>query len=681
VPKKVFILLLFCLPLLFPASALSLEGEDWTLQGGSQMYDPEMEPLVPREFSEASAYLCVDEKGNSLSLAEQEIFSQISLAAADVFDGTFSFGQGALLSAGDDTSAIPENGGYISGRGGMQNFLRDERALLLRGWWTPYDGRSLLRESAEAGEGIKSYENKAKGWLTTIGSGRPLPRKSGLNITKVLPTNAKHPLALSSNLPEACGLQVPDPKQPSLQTQLQRPGDYLIDQVLYVPGKLAYSTQEFLQPHAFRYTFWTPHTERGDLMWEVPTSCVPKGDKYFSTAERKGACEAYTPLGYSDNLVSNSKENSWFLAAAKTLQWLVSGTYFLILFASALLYMFRGSTTSIGGILQIVPRIFLAMIFTLLAGFFMGSLISLSNHLVQLVFSFDSSPAVGSLNTFLLQAGNIVGGPDIIQRLVSLLVGIFTVFFFAVFLLASLLRQILLVALIILAPLAALAFIVPSWKRYFSFYWRTLAACLLLPVILALVLKIGVSINPLLLRPEAAYGEIQGFLGILLVLVTLWLMYRFIRFSYEFALRGSSALQLDEMRSLLGSEKKSLERGGAELTPLKEAPAPALPLASERAKSLPGEEKKRLIEGEKATPTHSASQSTWSSFQNKKKERKRLSNAAAKRYKEGLLQFLHRMRKGEKPLTPEEQKKAIEAYAKHKGGYLEKHNGSWHLRG
>lgn len=682
--KKLFfapILLFGALFLLLPASSLASTEADWTLQGSENIYDPELKTLVPEEVAEASVFNCTDENGNSLDLNEQEILSQISLASADIFDGTFSFGQGALLSAGEDESAVPANGGYPSGASGMQKFLSTEARLLATGRWTPYDGRALLRTTAEAGEDIKSYSNPSAGWRTALGSAEPLERGSGQKVALFLPLSAQHPLEISGSLPEACALQAPEPDQPSLQTQLERPGDYLIDQILYVPGKLAYSSQEFLQPHAFRYTFWTPHTERGDLMWEVPTSCVPEGDKYFSRTERNEACQNLEPLGYSDNFTEIQENNSWFLAAAQTLQWLVSGTYFLILFASVLIYMFRGSRMSTISILRLIPRILLAMLVTLMAGFFLGSLISLSNNVVELIFDFNSAPAVGSLNAFLLQSGNIVGGPDIIQRLVSLLVGIATVFFFAVFLLASLLRQILLVAVVILAPLAALTLIVPSWKKYFSFYWRTAAACLLMPVLLALVLKIGMSINPLLLRPEAAYGEIQGFLGLMLVLVTLWFMYRLIRLSFSFALRGSSALELDEMRALLQSGRENaatLERPKKnELAP---APGPALTALAGAgvAQSLPRDQ--HLAGRADSNSKAQVPENPWSSFQNKQKARRRLSNVAARRYKQGLLHFLQKMRKGEKPLSPEEQRKAIQAYAKHKGGYLEKHKGSWHLR-
>lgn len=693
-----------------PAAAAPTEDYGpWLPAPGEQrsgaIYNPDLEPFNDEKVSEHSSFVCVDEQGHPISVDDRELISQIVLAATDVYDGDFEFGDGAEISGkGKKGESVPPNGGYSSGASGMRDFLAAEKSLLNQGKWQPYTARAMIR-SAEA-QKKTSYQAARAGWSVDLGSKHgDVNPVQGARVAALLPSDASHPLSLTANLPEACALEPTPPEEPTLSGMLESPGQFFIDEMLYFPGKLASEAFSFLQPYAFRYTFWTPHSERGDLMWNIPQSCTPGGEanRYFSTADINDACEGGKPLGFSE-ANANSGGKAWYIAAADFLQWLVSGTYFLILFAAALVYMFRGSRASSLGLLRLIPRLLMSIVLTMFAGVIIGALISVSNLAVQTIFDFDSAPTVGAINTFLLQAGNIVGGPELIQRLTQLLVGSVTVFYYLAFVVASLVRQVLLVVLIILAPVAALCLVVPRWRQRFGLYARTLLVVVFLPVVLAFLLKVGTAINPLLANPEGAYGGLEGLVGLILMVVTLWLMWRALRLAKHYVVAGGTGLKevfsrlphlnwhprvaVDGPSGTLGSAERDSARRG-ELVP-----------AERVAAGTTGADKAKLVSrvlgagGEGAAPAVPANRSlgaadnaapkALAAFQQKKQVEggpRRISAAAARAYREGLRKAVEKAKKlkgGE--LTPEELEELKSDWANANGGRLERRGGSWYLR-
>jgi hypothetical protein len=472
-------------------------------------------------------------------------------------------------------------------------------------------------------------------------------------------------------------MQIGGLDQPTLQTQLLRPGDFLIDQVLYVPGRIAAAGFEFVQPYAFSYTFWTPHTERADLLWDVPQDCRQQPG-FLDRRERADGCVRGEALGWTASGYKERGERSWFVAAAQILQWLISGTYMLILFSAAVVYMFRGHRYQHMHVLRILPRILLSVVLTLFAGVILGAAISLSNMAVGMIFEWNTSRPLGSLNTILLQSGNITGGPDLVQRLVELGTSVAAVFFYIVFILFSLARQIALVGLVILAPLAAMTLIVPRWRVYFKTYARIFAVCLLVPVALAFVLKIGMSINPLVVDPEGAYGNPEGFLGLLLLMVTFWIMYRVIRFAFEYAKTGGPVVRplLDAGRRLARGEIEppSSDRPAAPLVPAdREALAPhAGAMVASTATSAP-------VALPATTPEKKTSVSEKLRKEPAGRDRKRISAAAARKWRGGLRSYLKRCQtKIGRKLSREEIEQATQKY-KERVGDLQHEKGSWYL--
>ena len=701
--RRLFLVLVL-IGFLFPAGArASGDYGPWSAQpgeGGTTAYDPDLQPWATADLAERLSWACVDKSGAAISPSEREYLAGIFTAAADVYDGTFNFGAGAALVSGPAASGAPKNGGYRPGRSGMEAFIADEKNLLERGIWTPYSGRSLQRVGVERGERVRTYPSAQGGWQISLGEGRGIIGKSqGKKLAGMIPAEALTPLDLSSDLPEACGLIAGGPEGPTLQSQLLNPGDFLLDQILYVPGKLAASGFEFVQPHAFSYTFWTPHTERGDLMWQIPESCKPAGQdsRYLSRAEISDSCAGGESLGWSQTAFDNPGKGSWFIAAAQILQWLVSGMYMVILFGAAVVYMFRGRASSSIQIMQIVPRILLSVLLTLFAGVIIGAGVSASNLIVQAIFDFSGSRPIGSLNTIVLQAGHVVGGPDLIQRLVELLTSAAAVFFYFVFVLASLARQIMLVLLVILAPIAAMTLIVPRWRPHFRTYVRVLAVCLVVPVALAAILKVGMSINPLLINPEGAYGSTEGFLGLLLMIVTLWLMYKSIRWAVDYARHGDSALQpLRDAGSRLldpaGSRRDGEKANSPDLVPGERASiAGAVRTAGDRVSTAISTVGSQLgSHGAMGTVSPAQAQGaigpgsgggSLEQFQNRRRTdtgTRRVSASVAKSWKQGLLQHLKAQETASgRKLTRAEIDRARRQYEQSSGMRMKQRNGVW----
>jgi hypothetical protein len=80
----------------------------------------------------------------------------------------------------------------------------------------------------------------------------------------------------------------------------------------------------------------------------------------------------------------------------------------------------------------------------------------------------------------------------------------------------------------------------PRWQHHFSRYWRAVIAVIFTPPAMALVLKVGITINPIV----AANGNISGTMGVtglLLLVATLWAVNKTMRIGYAVA-RNNPAL-------------------------------------------------------------------------------------------------------------------------------------------
>jgi len=644
--------------------------------------------------SEQTSFVCITPSGQTISAAEGQILGRIFLAGTDVYNGDFSFADSA---AGERADQPPENGGYPNGESGLNRFLDKERELLRAGNWIDYDSRTLEKRTSAS----NSYQVRP-GWsvvLQTDSSG--VGRTQGNEIAELIPNDIGNPLELTSELPPACALSPLDPDSPDFGNLFSNSGDYFTDMLLYTPARLAAGLFNVLQPHAFKYAFFTPHSERGDLFWDLPATCSPSGNGGLSSAEA-GACSGGEALGFSEKSLSAGSADAWFLRVAASLQWLISGFYFMILFAAAIVFMFRGNRSSNLRLLDLLPRLILATVLTMSAGYLIGMLVSFSNVAVQTIFEFNDINSIAAINTFLLQSGNIVGGPEIIQNLTQIVVGILTSLFFLAIILVTLLRQMLFVGLLVLAPLAAFSLLVERWRGNAILYMRVLLTVIFLPVVFAFILAIGMGINPLVRDPLAAYGDIQGIIGIGLMLLSFFLIYRSVIVAKEFVLRGGGgvrdAIGADRFRR--SALRDRLDRGPAnKLIPAGREAGAALP-ASAGAAGVGGSGAGRQLEAGRPS-TSGLSGSTLSSagvsaaigqFQGARRiagtgagsadsPGRKISAGQARAYQSGLKSALraHKIGKKGAGLSSEERDEIRSRYAEKHGGKLSKQGDSWYL--
>lgn len=382
------------------------------------------------------------------------------------------------------------------------------------------------------------------------------------NTASLINYNAANPFQASEFVPQGCGLNPIQGVTVHFLDLINNPGKFFTDLLLWIPTNAEQQLYDFLQPYAFIYTFWTPHTERGDTIFNVATGCAPT---YYSAQdapspgyigqqsnaqEIANSCANGQPLGFNKQNNTDSpnwSSNPWYISMAIFFQWFISGFYFIILFAAAILYMVRGNRNTQLNVLHLIPKLLAAVLLTMFSSFLIGALITFSNLMVTTLFSYGDQKSVGYITNILSASSDyITAAGSLVSQIIQVVVGGFVIFFFAIFILGTLLRQIALIALIIFAPLAIFCLIVPRWAHNFGRYVRILMAIIFAPPIMAFILKLGMSINPIV-NQSGQVSDLTGFLGLLILVATLWAMAKALKLSFAVA-TGSQAFN----KSLVG---------------------------------------------------------------------------------------------------------------------------------
>lgn len=376
---------------------------------------------------------------------------------------------------------------------------------------------------------------------------------------------ANNPLMLARNVSQGCALDPLQQNDPgSIGSFLSDPGEWFKDLFFWIIGAPVREVYNFLQPKAFVYTFWTPHVERGDTMFNTKVKqCreerVGSNRTDGSAVQGSGqdGCRGVTPLGFSNSNLKEDGSKSVYMQIAFFLQWLVSGTYFVIMFAAAVVYMVRGSKSASFNVMHIIPRIIVSVILTMFGPWLIGMGIYLSNTFVQVLFDYNDQATVGALNAILNATPVLIGmgESDFLARILQVLVGSFTAFFYAIFLIGAVVRNLALILLIAIMPLAAFCLIVPAWQHRFALFVRTTLAVIFVPAIMAFILKLGLSINPLIWIMEENKETINttaSLLGLFLMVVTLWLMARAAKIGRAYATGGGQGAFLASGMGMAG---------------------------------------------------------------------------------------------------------------------------------
>jgi hypothetical protein len=307
----------------------------------------------------------------------------------------------------------------------------------------------------------------------------------------------------------------------SLTTLLSNPGGWIVNTLMLgTIGDITKAAYDYVQPSAFSYTFYTPHSERGDTIFSVPTSC--------DSGANTDTCNKGQVLGFSVSKNKRGVAPPFWIRISMFFQWLISLTYFLIIACAAVLYMFRGHHAETAQrVMTLLPRLLISIVLTVFSSWLIGVMITLSNLLVRLMFT-DQNTARG-INEVFLAFGNSGGGELTGTFWGVVQIGVLTVanFFLFFFYLAALFRQLALLILIVIVPIAIASMLFDRTRDHFSKYWTILTTLIFTPVVLGLVLKVGLALNPSITSGEKGHGGgAIGLVGAMMLLITFWVMLR-----------------------------------------------------------------------------------------------------------------------------------------------------------
>jgi hypothetical protein len=494
------------------------------------------------------------------------------------------------------------NGGYPKGAEGYRLFLKKERELLSQAKWVPYQARKVVGDGQKKigendyqvpvsgtyvantigkdgqvktgggginvsgllkGGGIAAIATAvliapatpfiAAGGLAVIGGsalaagllwggdGKVNIEKSQERLAGLLP-QSNNPLSTALKLPFGCSLPVPETNRPDLKDFFSDTAGAVVTTLVVVIDTVVDLPYSLVKDRAWQWSFMTPHTERGDLIWQLPESCVAEESDRGKAATISNACKGGKNLGFSTEALSLKKQKAPFLSMSHFAQWLISGFYFIIFFTAIVFFIMKGTKSRVLNVLTIIPRVLLSIVLTVFATFIIGAIISFANFLVMSIFSLGSTWDVGAANILLAQPDLVLGGiADPLGVILRLIIKVLITYFYLLFVITAIVRQIALVILIVLAPIAIFCIINPAWQQYFNKWFRTLLAVAFIPVILAFLLKLGLIINPAINNPDATYGSMTlGLFSLVMLLAVFWAMARVLRASRNFILGQSS---------------------------------------------------------------------------------------------------------------------------------------------
>jgi hypothetical protein len=456
------------------------------------------------------------------------------------------------------------NLGFKTGIEGLQQYLRQSKKALREGKWAisqeSYVRPGFFTNFAEIRPDV-ARESGVPHFVIDTGHGNSRTMKPWRQklLSEMINDRAKAPITAFNisqggrggdpGLPAGCALMpfsVIQGDAPGLKDILGDMRGAILDTMLWIPGKIINDFYNFISPLAFKFAFWTPHTERGDLFWTVADSCDSGTKTGSAIAIAADTCRGSTALGYSEKNLDVKKQagegtaGAIILKTSNFVKWLLSGTYFLILFAAAAVFIVRGNASGNFHLLRMLPWLLASVLFALLLPYIMGAVITFSNLLVSAFFGRAEYGSVARMGLMFTQTGALFGGDQFFQQVVNIIVGGFASYYLIILTVINLLRQIALIVAVIVAPVAAFSLIAPAWRSFFFRWVRAFLVIAFLPVVFTLILRIGMSLNPMVINPEAAYGTLGGILGILLMLLVLFILTKIARASKDFIVGQSS---------------------------------------------------------------------------------------------------------------------------------------------
>jgi hypothetical protein len=510
--------------------------------GGASHYQAAVEPFnTEKQAAEISTFSCVfpadpgnppvanQDTGRPVATWEQDVLKQVFDKAGAIYLGT----------NGEEWKGQ-------KGRQGMQSYLREVKQSIT-------DGK--FQQGKDFGVNLDLSGLSVQGDTT-----HNIPPSRQL--ATMINVNAADPLQLRRGVPQGCALDPVDIPSLHFGDLLEAPDKFFTNLIFLFPQKATSSLYEATGSAAFKFGFWTPHSERGDTLLNTATTC-PAPDRRGNldpnsvNALKQGCTDsahALAPLGFNKNHFDTRQQTAWYLDLAHFMQWLVSGFFFLVLFAAAIVYMVRGNASTSFNVIRLIPRLIGAVILTLFAPFLIGAAISFSNLLVSTLFDSSAGPgvtgahdwSVGAVHATIaaisgysantnptavsdplgLSVGGLVGD-NFGLHLLTLISAGYAVWSFVLILGIAIIRQLVLIGMLVLGPLACASLMSPRWAALFTRFLKLGFAVVAIPVVMALILRVGTTINPLIQQTTQS-GQAPSFsvfvMGLALLLMTLWAM-------------------------------------------------------------------------------------------------------------------------------------------------------------
>lgn len=583
------LLALLFLELLAPAGAVAAQFGTWWPQPGKQAgsrqisaYQAELEPFNSEQASEMTSVGCVLPSGIVLTDREEEMLRNIFANAGRVYNGTFKWAKNNAEDLDEDRPGYTKNGGYeksgVSEQQRMRWFLEDMVTLIRFKDWAPPEQHIELEKEQHDNDSAYSKHihpgRKPDLWIdvdndqTTPYEIHDNKRRNAIISLITRGYNAPTPIQLytgvgdRAGIPAGCDLGGYTPQAPGgIGDLFDDPFNFAMNLIGFVLIKPFGQLYNIAYGPALQYSFWTPHTERGDTIFTIASNCGPDERKEDPEKTRYTCKSANKPLGFDKRTQSGSWQPGW-LGVRNVLQWLISGSYFLLLFTAAVVFIFRGTASQTFNVMRMVPRLLLSILFTLFSSFIIGAMISTSNILVQAMFNPKDHANFSAINAIMQNPSIAAGREDGLGNMFDLIVIAPSALFVSGMAAISFIRQIVLIALVILTPVASFCLIIDKWQRHFTRWLMALLAVVSLPVIIGLILNIGLRVNPLIAAPLSAYGKTLGMLGVFLLVLTLWFMFRVSRSAIA-AAANSKLVGSSVTGSLAGWGASKLGRGSA----------------------------------------------------------------------------------------------------------------------
>lgn len=381
-------------------------------------------------------------------------------------------------------------------------------------------------------------------WVKRIDMPQVLGTAQGAAAANLLPDSGtiSNPSQLATYVPVGCDLgefdSLTSTDNMGFGTLVSNPAKWLTSVILYIPGQIAVGGYKTVEPWALAYTFWTPHSERGDLMfYSAGFSC--KGGQSPGAAAVNCSADG-SPLGYNAKNAQQGHRPPIWVRLAMFFTWLLSATYFIILAGGAIIYMSRANHKSSFTIVQLIPRLILSMLLTIFLTYLMGVAITLSNTIIQMLFGMNDIGSIRGIHQVFFTMGDMFNG-NALSAVGDFTAGMMEIGLLAVagyyllrFILFSLWRQIALVVLIVIAPFACFCIITPRLQEHFNKWMRAFVVLISAPLVMALILKLGLAINPaIILYNNGGYAgssvinnSATAFLGALMLIITFHMMAR-----------------------------------------------------------------------------------------------------------------------------------------------------------